>query len=67
MAIPVAIPRLGWTMEEGTFGGWLKTEGERVQAGDRLFVLESEKAAEEIAALDGGILRIRANGPKVGK
>jgi len=53
-------------MEEGTFGGWLKSEGEPVQPGDRLFVLESEKAAEEIETLDGGYLRIRSGGPKIG-
>lgn len=66
MAIPIAIPRLGWNMEEGTFGGWLKSEGEPVQAGDRIFVLENEKGTEEIETLDGGFLRIRSGGPKVG-
>jgi pyruvate dehydrogenase E2 component (dihydrolipoamide acetyltransferase) len=66
MAIPVTIPRLGWNMEEGTFGGWLKQDGDTVRPGDRLFTLESEKAAEEIETLDAGILRIRTDGPKVG-
>src|SRR5262245_33335649 len=66
MAIPITIPRLGWNMEEGTFGGWLKNDGEKIQPGDRLFVLETEKAAEEVETLDGGILRIGQDGPKVG-
>src|SRR5262245_34092288 len=66
MAIPITIPRLGWNSEEGTFGGWLKNDGDEVQPGDRLFVFESEKAAEEIETLDGGILRIGENGPKTG-
>jgi pyruvate dehydrogenase E2 component (dihydrolipoamide acetyltransferase) len=66
MAIPITIPRLGWNMEEGTFGGWLKQDGDTVRPGDRLFTLESDKAAEEIETLDSGILRIRADGPKVG-
>ncbi len=66
MAIPITIPRLGWNMEEGKFGGWLKNEGDEVQPGDRLFVLESEKAAEEIETLDGGLLHIPADGPKTG-
>jgi pyruvate dehydrogenase E2 component (dihydrolipoamide acetyltransferase) len=66
MAIPITVPRLGWNMEEGTFGGWLKTDGDRVVPGDRVFALESEKATEEIESLDAGFLRIPANGPKPG-
>lgn len=66
MAIPVTVPRLGWSMEEGTLLEWLKRDGEMVRPGEMLFVLEGEKAAEEIEALDGGILRIPAAGPKPG-
>jgi pyruvate dehydrogenase E2 component (dihydrolipoamide acetyltransferase) len=66
MAIAIAIPRLGWSMEEGVFGGWLKRNGETVRAGDALFSLESEKGTEEVECLDSGILRIPADGPKVG-
>jgi pyruvate dehydrogenase E2 component (dihydrolipoamide acetyltransferase) len=53
-------------MDEGTFAGWLKRDGDRVNRGDALFVLESDKAAEEIEALDAGILRIPPDGPKPG-
>src|SRR5688572_18485110 len=66
MAIPVTIPRLGWNMEEGVFGGWLKADGDIVRPGDALFRLESDKATEEIESLDTGILRIPADGPKEG-
>ena len=66
MPIPITIPRLGWNMEEGLFGGWLKADGDTVRAGDRLFVLESDKSSEEIECFDGGILRIPADGPKTG-
>ena len=66
MAIPIAIPRLGWNMEEGNFGGWLKLDGDHVRAGEPLFTLESEKATEEIEGLDSGFLRIPADGPKAG-
>ena len=44
MAIEITVPRLGWTMEEGTFLGWLKQEGDYVRAGEPLFTLEGEKA-----------------------
>jgi pyruvate dehydrogenase E2 component (dihydrolipoamide acetyltransferase) len=53
-------------MDEGTFTGWVKQQGDRIQPGDPLFVLESDKASEEVAALDGGILRVPANAPKPG-
>jgi pyruvate dehydrogenase E2 component (dihydrolipoamide acetyltransferase) len=66
MAIPITIPRLGWTMDEGVFAGWLKADGDRVGAGDSLFSLEGEKATEEIECLDEGILRIPPNGPRPG-
>lgn len=66
MAIPITIPRLGWNMEEGTFAGWLKSDGATIQAGEALFSLESEKATEDIECLDAGILRIAPDGPKVG-
>jgi pyruvate dehydrogenase E2 component (dihydrolipoamide acetyltransferase) len=66
MPIAITIPRLGWNMEEGVFGGWLKADGDTVRAGDRLFVLESDKSNEEIESFDGGILRIPADGPKTG-
>ena len=33
MPIEIKVPRLGWTMEEGAFIGWLKSNGDRVQAG----------------------------------
>lgn len=54
MAIEITIPRLGWSMEEGTFLGWMKQDGEAVQSGDLLFTLESEKAAQEVESLDAG-------------
>lgn len=62
----ITIPRLGWSMEEGTFVRWLKKDGDVVQAGDAVFELEGEKAAQDIEAVDSGILRIPADAPKPG-
>jgi pyruvate dehydrogenase E2 component (dihydrolipoamide acetyltransferase) len=67
VATTITVPRLGWSMEEGTFVGWLKQDGDRVAPGDRLFALESEKATEEVEALDGGILRLGPESPKPGE
>ncbi len=66
MPIEIVVPRTGWSMEEGTFAGWMKSEGERVQPGDRLFALESDKAVEEAESIDGGILHIPPDAPKNG-
>jgi pyruvate dehydrogenase E2 component (dihydrolipoyllysine-residue acetyltransferase) len=66
MAIPITIPRLGWNMEEGIFVGWLRRDGDPIQAGQALFTLESEKATEDVECLDSGILRISADSPKPG-
>src|SRR5579863_154604 len=66
MAIEVVVPRLGWSMDEGTFGEWLKRDGEFVKAGQALFVLEGEKSAQDIESFDQGILRIPADAPRPG-
>jgi len=66
MAIPISVPRLGWSMEEGVFAGWLKRDGEPVRAGEPLFSLEGDKATQEIEALDSGILKVPPEAPEAG-
>ena len=58
MAYEVTMPRLGWTMEEGVFGEWLKQDGDEVKAGDLLFTVEGDKATQEVEVFEGGILRL---------
>jgi pyruvate dehydrogenase E2 component (dihydrolipoamide acetyltransferase) len=67
MAIAITIPRLGWNMDEGIFVGWLKRDGETIRAGDPLFTLEGEKAAQDIEANESGVLRIAPAGPSAGE
>ena len=67
MAIPITIPRLGWSMEEGVFVAWLKPDGASVRPGDPLFSLEADKATQDIESLDAGILRIAPDGPRPGQ
>ena len=50
MAVEILLPRLGWTMEEGTFGEWLKQDGDAVRTGDVVCVIESDKAQVEVEA-----------------
>ena len=66
MAIAITVPRLGWSMDQGTFSGWLKAEGEHVRAGDMLFTLEGDKAAQEVESFDEGVLLLLPDGPKPG-
>jgi pyruvate dehydrogenase E2 component (dihydrolipoamide acetyltransferase) len=66
MPFEITIPRLGWSMEEGTFVRWLKRDGDVIRAGDAVFELEGEKAAQDIEAVDSGILRIPASAPAPG-
>jgi pyruvate dehydrogenase E2 component (dihydrolipoamide acetyltransferase) len=67
MAFEVTLPRLGWDMEEGSLAGWLKKDGEFVNAGELLFAVEGDKAVQEIEALDSGYLRILPDGPQPGQ
>ncbi len=66
MAIEIVVPRLGWSMDEGTLGEWLKQDGEFVKRGEALFVLEGEKSAQDIESFDEGILRIPPDAPQPG-
>lgn len=63
----IVIPRLGWSMEEGVFSEWLKGAGQMVRAGEMLFVLEGEKAAQEIESFDTGTLCIPSDAPRPGE
>lgn len=45
-------------METGRVVEWLKQDGDRVEAGELIFAVESDKAITEVEALDSGILRI---------
>ena len=66
MAYEVTMPRLGWTMEEGVFGEWLKQDGDEVKAGDLLFTVEGDKATQEVEVFEGGILRLPQGAPAAG-
>jgi pyruvate dehydrogenase E2 component (dihydrolipoamide acetyltransferase) len=66
MPIEITIPRLGWSMEEGIFSGWLKENGDPVKSGEPLYVLESEKSAQDIESAGGGVLHIPADSPRTG-
>ena len=56
MATKVIMPKLGLTMTEGKIVEWKKQEGEKVEKGEILYVLETEKVTFEVEAPESGIL-----------
>ena len=62
MPIDVRVPVLGESVVEATVGAWLKHEGERVEAGEALVQLETEKVNLDVSADQSGVLsRITAH------
>jgi pyruvate dehydrogenase E2 component (dihydrolipoamide acetyltransferase) len=57
MPFTFTMPKLSPTMEEGTVAKWHKKEGERVEAGDLLLEIATDKATVEHQALDEGWLK----------
>ncbi|HXH82977.1 MAG TPA: biotin/lipoyl-containing protein, partial [Candidatus Tectomicrobia bacterium] len=53
----VVMPKLSEQMETGKVIKWLKQEGDRVQGGDILAEIETDKADVEMEAFGAGVLR----------
>jgi len=66
MAYQVVMPRLGWAMEKGRLVEWLKKDGDAVKMGESLFTVESDKALQEVEALESGTLRLIPHSPPPG-
>ncbi|TGP26775.1 MULTISPECIES: pyruvate dehydrogenase complex E1 component subunit beta [unclassified Mesorhizobium] len=56
MPIEILMPALSPTMEEGNLSKWLKSEGDKVVAGDVIAEIETDKATMEVEAVDEGTL-----------
>ena len=56
MAIEFTMPKLGHVMEEGTVVCWRKQIGDRVEKGEILLEVESEKAVIEVESTVSGVL-----------
>jgi pyruvate dehydrogenase E2 component (dihydrolipoamide acetyltransferase) len=56
MATDVKLPRLGQGMESGTIVRWLKAEGDKVEKGEPLFEVDTDKATQEVEAEASGVL-----------
>ena len=59
MAEIIKMPRLSDTMEEGVVATWLKKVGEKVEEGEILAEIETDKATMEFESFyDGTLLHI---------
>src|SRR4051812_6025270 len=56
MTTRIVVPDLGESVVEATVGEWLKKEGDRVEAGEPLVSLETDKVDLDVAATQSGVL-----------
>lgn len=58
MATDIQVPKLSMAMTEGVLSEWLIEDGAYVERDTPLYVIEAEKASQEIDAPVSGTLRI---------
>lgn len=56
MAIKIEMPKLSDTMEEGVIAKWNVKEGDKIEAGDIIAEVETDKATMDVEAFDAGVL-----------
>ena len=52
----ITMPALSSTMKEGKVVSWLKSEGDAIEAGEAIMVVESDKADMDVEAFEDGFL-----------
>lgn len=55
-AIKISMPALSSTMKEGRVVSWLKGEGDSIEAGEAIMVVESDKADMDVEAFEDGYI-----------
>lgn len=58
MASRLKIPKLGMSMNEGTIVEWLVADGDAVQVGQPLYVLETDKTQNEVPSPVAGVIKL---------
>lgn len=56
MARPLVMPQMGYDMKEGTILRWLKQEGDRVERGEPIAEIETDKVNLEIESFASGVI-----------
>jgi 2-oxoglutarate dehydrogenase E2 component (dihydrolipoamide succinyltransferase) len=57
MPVYVVMPQMGESIFEGTITRWLKNPGDRIERGEPLFEISTDKVDAEIPAPAAGILK----------
>lgn len=67
MKVDVAMPNLGYDMEEGKISAWLKSVGDTVSRGEPIAEIETDKTTVEMEAMASGTLAeiVHADGATV--
>ena len=58
MPTEVLLPKIGFSMSEGTIAEWLIADGGEAEEGQPLFLLESDKSSTEVESPASGPLKI---------
>ncbi|MCK8683333.1 lipoyl domain-containing protein [Pseudomonas umsongensis] len=65
MSNQILMPKIGFSMNEGTLSEWLVADGEAVAVGQPIYALESDKSVQEIEADTAGTIKIIAQAGEV--
>ncbi len=57
MASEIRIPKLGMSATEMTLTEWMFGDGEEVEKGDVIYLVETDKSTTEIEAQASGVIR----------
>ena len=60
MAVEVLLPKIGFSMNEGTIVEWLAEDGAHVTEGQPLYAIEADKSTNEVDSPATGTLKILA-------
>ena len=57
MASEIRIPKLGMSVTEITLLEWMFGDGDRVEKGDVIYTVETDKSTTEVEAQESGVIR----------